>query len=65
MPQSKSHVVMRVGSRPHNSTQLLETLCAFVTKRNYELRITNYELRITNYELRITNYLISPGSRKG
>jgi hypothetical protein len=44
---------MRVGNRPHNSTQLLETLFANVTKRNYELRITNYELRITNYELRI------------
>jgi hypothetical protein len=26
---------MRVGNRPHNSTQLLETLFAFVTKINY------------------------------
>jgi hypothetical protein len=26
---------MRVGNLPHNSTQLLETLFAFVTKINY------------------------------
>jgi hypothetical protein len=28
----KSPEAMRVGNRPHNSTQLLETLFAFVTK---------------------------------
>ncbi|WP_334950025.1 hypothetical protein [Nostoc sp.] len=43
---------MRVGNRPHNSTQLLETLFAFVTKLNYELRsrsVPEALLRITNY----------------